>query len=326
MATPNIVPRATGEGSLGTSLKKWGDVQTVEVNGTAWSGITDFVASKAAASGLASLNSSSKVVQDPANATATATASKLPIADASGRLDTWVRQGGECRFDYTSSTACTLSRKNGYRLIIDDAVCSIPSGGVTLSNSGLSSDTTYYVYAYMNSGTMSLAASATGYTTDSRNGIPVKSDNAAYTLVGMVYLTGGYFLASQVVSYFNRIMRTATYAMSDGLYSTTSESRVEFTDKTRVSFLCFSGTQGVAFVSGSATATSSYGFITLTRNGSAIGIEQMIATGSNTVPLGLISSMTISADGLQTLSIYGRVTAGTVSICYGTWCIACYMG
>ena len=45
---------------------------------------------KAAASGLASLDSSSKVVQDPANATATATASKIPIADGSGKLDTWV--------------------------------------------------------------------------------------------------------------------------------------------------------------------------------------------------------------------------------------------
>ena len=45
---------------------------------------------KAAASGLASLDGSSKVVQDPANATATPTASKIPIADGSGKLDGWV--------------------------------------------------------------------------------------------------------------------------------------------------------------------------------------------------------------------------------------------
>jgi hypothetical protein len=42
---------------------------------------------KAAASGIASLDSNSKVVQDPANATATPTASKIPIADGSGKLD-----------------------------------------------------------------------------------------------------------------------------------------------------------------------------------------------------------------------------------------------
>lgn len=45
---------------------------------------------KGAASGYASLNGSTKVVEDPANATSTATASKIPIADGSGKLDTWV--------------------------------------------------------------------------------------------------------------------------------------------------------------------------------------------------------------------------------------------
>lgn len=45
---------------------------------------------KGAASGLATLNGSSLVVENPANATSTATASKIPIADESGKLDTWV--------------------------------------------------------------------------------------------------------------------------------------------------------------------------------------------------------------------------------------------
>lgn len=45
---------------------------------------------KAAASGLASLDAGSLVVQNPANATATPTASKIPIADGSGLLDGWV--------------------------------------------------------------------------------------------------------------------------------------------------------------------------------------------------------------------------------------------
>lgn len=49
-----------------------------------------FKATKAAASGLASLNGSSKVVEDPVNATATPTASKIPIADGSGLLNGWV--------------------------------------------------------------------------------------------------------------------------------------------------------------------------------------------------------------------------------------------
>ncbi|MCX6262615.1 MAG: hypothetical protein NTY95_17585 [Bacteroidia bacterium] len=45
---------------------------------------------KGAASGYASLNASIKVVEDPANATATPTASKIVIADASGKVTGWV--------------------------------------------------------------------------------------------------------------------------------------------------------------------------------------------------------------------------------------------
>ncbi len=45
---------------------------------------------KGQASGYASLNASTKVTEDPANATATPTASKIPIADAGGKLDGWV--------------------------------------------------------------------------------------------------------------------------------------------------------------------------------------------------------------------------------------------
>ena len=52
--------------------------------------IDTFISSKAAANGLASLNASSLVVQNPANATATPTASKIPIADGSGDLDAWI--------------------------------------------------------------------------------------------------------------------------------------------------------------------------------------------------------------------------------------------
>ncbi len=45
---------------------------------------------KGAASGYASLNASSLVSENPANATATPTASKIPIADGSGKLDGWI--------------------------------------------------------------------------------------------------------------------------------------------------------------------------------------------------------------------------------------------
>jgi len=48
---------------------------------------------KAAASGVASLSAGSLVVQNPENATATPTASKIAISDAAGLLDAWTRLG-----------------------------------------------------------------------------------------------------------------------------------------------------------------------------------------------------------------------------------------
>lgn len=55
--------------------------------------IDSFISSKAAASGLASLNASSLVVQNPADATATAGANKIPISDSSGKLNSWLGYG-----------------------------------------------------------------------------------------------------------------------------------------------------------------------------------------------------------------------------------------
>lgn len=64
-----------------------------DIGTNAHSAIDTFIGTKAQASGLASLDGSSLVVQNPANATATPTASKIPIADGSGKLDGWITPG-----------------------------------------------------------------------------------------------------------------------------------------------------------------------------------------------------------------------------------------
>jgi hypothetical protein len=46
---------------------------------------------KDALSGYAGLNGLGLVIKDPANATATPTASKIPIADGAGKLDGWIQ-------------------------------------------------------------------------------------------------------------------------------------------------------------------------------------------------------------------------------------------
>ena len=66
-------------------------------HGLALTGLTDddhtqyqLESEKGQASGYASLSAGVKVVEDPANATATPTASKIPIADGSAKLDGWI--------------------------------------------------------------------------------------------------------------------------------------------------------------------------------------------------------------------------------------------
>lgn len=70
------------------------------------------------ASGVASLNGSTLVVENPANATATPAATKIPIADSSGLLDTWVSYdfffGTGADGDATISSPTTLTADKHY--------------------------------------------------------------------------------------------------------------------------------------------------------------------------------------------------------------------
>jgi hypothetical protein len=100
--TSGHVIRATGSTTYGFGAVAWADIDKTtssladittkshtalsDIGSNTHANIDTFIGTKAAASGLASLDSSSKVVQDPANATATPTASKIPLADGSGKL------------------------------------------------------------------------------------------------------------------------------------------------------------------------------------------------------------------------------------------------
>jgi hypothetical protein len=142
---------------------------------------------------------------------------------------------GQCRLVATSSTVLTLTPVNGQFIKIAGAIYSIPSAGVTLSNSGLSSSTRYYIYANISGGNVTLSASATAYATDTTAGnvgVRIKSGDNAFTLVGMIYTnSSSQFVDTasgrQVLSYFNRLDKYL-YG-SGGNYSTTSTSQVVVT-------------------------------------------------------------------------------------------------
>lgn len=115
---------------------------------------------------------------------------------------------GQCRL-VKSGANLVLQRYNGVGLTINGVAYAIPSAGVSLAPTALSVGTLYYIYAYMNAGTMTLEASTTAHATDSTTGIEIKSGDATRTLVGMArIITGPAFADTDaqrfVISWFNR--------------------------------------------------------------------------------------------------------------------------
>lgn len=139
---------------------------------------------------------------------------------------------GQCRLVLSSTTAIKLNPCDGQYIKIAGVFYSIPSAGVTLTNSGLSSSTLYYIYAYISGGNVTLSASTTGYTTDSTAGnigTPILTGNNAYTLVGMVYMNSSTQFADDsgnrnVLSYFNRLDKFLKGSASN--YTTTSTTQI----------------------------------------------------------------------------------------------------
>jgi len=96
--------------------------------------LQDFANTKGQASGLASLDVSSLVVQNPANATATPTASKIPIADVNGKLNNWIINPD---IGVATGTSLNLTGLTASQLVKTDASKNLISGA-TISDSELS--------------------------------------------------------------------------------------------------------------------------------------------------------------------------------------------
>ena len=106
--------------------------------GTAVTAATvEIKSNKGAVSGYASLNGSTLVVENPANATATATASKIPIADGSGKLDTWVTAG-------STGVSIRVALTAQFNKTADTALATVTGLSIALAASS-----TYILEAYL---------------------------------------------------------------------------------------------------------------------------------------------------------------------------------
>ena len=246
-------------------------------------------------------------------ATASALATKQDMTDLSF---------GHCRLALDGSDL-RLSRKGGKLLTINGVHEVIPTSGVTLSSSGLTPGTLYYIYAFMSSGTMMLEPHETGHSTDTASGIEIKTGDATRTLVGMVRpVTGPAFAdtASRryVRSWYNRKPLSLRNKFT-AARSTTSLTWAEVNTEIRCEFLVWGdenadlGLHSSIFVS---TAGNRQG-TALTIDGVAIDASwtiEAIPNGTGAYPLAIRRVESGLSEGYHYATLAGIVSSGT-----GNW-------
>ena len=216
--------------------------------------LSDFASSSSAAKGAGLVgyayavaygaNTVGKALKDITDAATTLAGRATALEATVGNASSSGTSHGACLLTL-SGGSLVLKPWRGNGLIINGATCTIPTAGISLAATGLTAGTLYYVYAYMNSGTMTLEAVTTTHTTGA-DGVEVKSGATNRTLVGMVRpVAGPAFSAAAncmlVRSWFNRtITERRPRSLMASAISTTSTSYAEVGTTTRVEWLQWS--------------------------------------------------------------------------------------
>jgi len=206
-----------------------------------------------------------------------------------------------------------LSPYSGNSLVINGAPVKLPSAGVTLSNSGLSANTVYNVYAFLSGATLTLEASVTAHAPDPSTGVEIKSGDPTRTLVGKVRTNASSQFQDTTsyrgcINWFNR--RQINVTGGSGTNSTSSSSYVELGSSITCSFLAWGDEALFSVVNGFARNDTVGGQanISLTLDGvqgfaSDSGMQAPTANYNQA----LISTASYTpAEGWRTLSYVGR--------------------
>ena len=226
--------------------------------------IDAFVSSKATAGGLASLDGSGNVEQNPANATATPTAGKIAIADGGGKLDSWVT-------DATTSAKgkVQLSTSTEAKAGTDAVKAITPSTLAAATKILIAVNTTIYVRTDGS---------------DSNDGTANDAAHAKLTIAGALSSIAGKVIASGV---------TVTIQVADGTYAVSSTITIDHPDADKIRIYGNTGTETVVAITALDTGTSK-----ITVAGDQTAVSGLFAgailqiTGSSTS--GLNGSYTVS--------------------------------
>lgn len=255
----------------------------------------------------------------------------FPLAAANGGTGSTIQfmPQGQCKLALVSATQIKLSPYNGFDLLVNGVMFSIPAAGITAANTSvfvngvagqnLAALTLYYVYIFSNAGTLTVDFSTTSYATDVSTvgniGVQIKSGDATRTLVGMIRTNA----ASQFVdSATQRFVRSWFHNYGVGSYASTlgattaSATFVEVSGGARCELLTWANEFSTANVS-----VSCYNAIAANNIDTAIGVDSTtspsavtnVAQPAGSANLDLIMSVTYSAafsEGYHFFTILGR--------------------
>lgn len=228
------------------------------------------------------------------------------------------------RFQYTSATVCTLVPYLGNLLNINGTNFIIPTAGVTLSATGLTINTVYFVYVWMNGATMTLEASTTGHSTNTATGMEIKTGDPTRTLVGMVYPTTGPNFVSNttntyVISWLNKRPLKCFIPLTANI-AVINTTLTEIDPSYRINFLVWNGDNINAFCTGGMTSTSIstvqaalfiQGFTSGNLEGGTIATVPVAGYYST---IGVNTTIVSSADSQNYIGLKGASAAGSCTI------------
>ena len=244
-----------------------------------------------------------------------------PIPQAANTLP-----AGEVQLQFITATQLKAVPWNGNKVMVNGALMSVPSGGLSIANTNihingtagqsLAASTLYYLYVWNSGGNFTEDFSTTAYATDATTGMTIKSGDATRTLVGMIATnSSSQFSAILTRSWFNDQGVVSAGHLSTNR-TTASGSYVEINSEIRASFLAWTGEIVTAIATGEQIAPvggavySSIGF-----NGTTA--EDIF--NSTTSNIGNPLSMTFPKSGLTEGLNYATLLARTQGGVTGTW-------
>ena len=227
---------------------------------------------------------------------------------------------GQCRLAVSGSDL-KLSPFGGNLLTINGVACTIPDAGVKLVPTGTADDV-FYIYAYMNAGTMTLEASTTARatsTTAGNNGNEIKSGDDTRTLVGMAY--NGSDTWSTTLTWHNRRSISAR-AWLTANRTTSSTSIAEINTEARVYFLTWADEAVLANANGTAGNSTAYQSTNMAIGWDGVAVFGGVSKQANTTATSVnsLSATSVAAVGqLTERALHYCVLGGWVSANTGTF-------